>query len=116
MIEISSSKPYWNYFLALERDVENVARYIEFAQPNFEVFSIELAHLLFAASSEVDVVCKALCETISPHARREGINAYREILKTSLPRYVQTELAIRVEGMVARPEVSKGREQEPQAD
>ena len=46
----SFAKLHWNYFLALERDMEVVARYVGFAVPNFQVYSIELAHLLFAAA------------------------------------------------------------------
>jgi len=61
-IAVTQSKIHWNYFLALERDLEIVARYVEFTKPNFKTFSIELAHLLFAAASEVDVVAKLLCE------------------------------------------------------
>ena len=62
-IQATANKLHWNYFLALERDMETVARYVEFSAPNFDVYSIELAHLLFAAASEVDVVAKLLCQT-----------------------------------------------------
>lgn len=60
-IEASAAKLHWNYFLALEQDMDVVARYIEFTHANLNVYSIELAHLLFAASSEVDVIAKLLC-------------------------------------------------------
>jgi hypothetical protein len=65
-ITTTPSKLHWNSFLALERDMEVVSRYIEFANANLGVFSIELAHLLFAAASEVDVVAKLLCAEIAP--------------------------------------------------
>jgi hypothetical protein len=81
----SSAKLHWNYFLALERDMEVVARYVEFAVPNFQVYSIELAHLLFAAASEVDVVSKVLCKQIEPSARRNNINDYKAVLLRALP-------------------------------
>ena len=57
---------HWNYFLALEADVENLSRYIEFKKDNFRVYSIEIAHILLASSSEVDVVAKQLCNEITP--------------------------------------------------
>ena len=53
MIQVTPSKLHWNYFLALERDLEIVSRYVEFCSQNFEVYSIEFAHLLFAAASEI---------------------------------------------------------------
>ena len=59
-IQATAGKLHWNYFLALDRDLEVVSRYVEFTKPNFNVYSIELAHLLFAAASEVDVIAKLL--------------------------------------------------------
>lgn len=55
MIHATKGKLHWNYFIALERDPELASRYVEFCPQNFEVYSIEFAHLLFAAASEVDV-------------------------------------------------------------
>ena len=49
-------KLHWNYFLALENDLAKTSRYIEFHEDNLQVFSIELAYLLFAAAPEVDVI------------------------------------------------------------
>lgn len=77
MIKITSSKLHWNYFLALERDLEGTSRYIEFCGPNLKVFSIELAHLLLAAASEVDVLAKCICQIIAPKSPRKDINDYR---------------------------------------
>jgi hypothetical protein len=37
-------RPHWNYFLALEKDLETVSRYIEFSRDNLNTYSIELAH------------------------------------------------------------------------
>jgi hypothetical protein len=85
MVQSTTSKLHWNYFLALEKDMETVSRYIEFAEPNLAVYSIELAHLLFTASSEADVVCKLLCGKIAPNDARENINDYRRILKNGVP-------------------------------
>lgn len=77
MIKVTASKLHWNYFLALEQDLEGASRYIEFCDGNLQVFSIELAHLLLAASSEVDVLAKCICEIVAPGAARDTINDYR---------------------------------------
>ncbi len=97
MIESTQGKIHWNYFLALEKDLEVISRYIEFSEPNFSVFSIELARLLFASASEVDVIAKSLCEIVAPDIRRKNIDDYKEILtakftnitkeKVFIPRY-----------------------------
>ncbi len=36
------SKIHWNYFLALENDLDRLSRYVEFTTPNYPVYSIEL--------------------------------------------------------------------------
>src|SRR5258706_3384972 len=84
-IHTTTSKLHWNYFIALERDLEVVSRYIEFANRNFCVYSIELAHLLFAAASEVDVVAKLVCHQVSPQASPKNIYQYRDILLPAFP-------------------------------
>ena len=85
MIYATSGKLHWNYFIALERDLEVVSRYVEFTTNNLGVYSIELAHLLFAAASEVDVVAKLVCQCASPELPRNNINQYRAILMATFP-------------------------------
>jgi hypothetical protein len=84
-IEVEESLLHWNYFLALSDDLETVSRYIEFAKTNFGTYSIELAHLLLASASEVDVVLKGICKIIDPNSNPENINQYREIIIPVLP-------------------------------
>ena len=102
-ISTTKTKLHWNYFVALERDMELLSRYVEFCEENFSVFSVELAHLLFAAASEVDVVCKLICEQVSPEARRENINDYKAVLLQTLPELPYTEVFVPRYGLSYRP-------------
>ena len=102
-IYVTDKKVHWNYFLALERDLEAVSRYIEFCEPNFSVFSIELAHLLFAASSEVDVVAKLLCQLIAPKSPRKNIDQYRAALMRTIHDLPDTEVFVPRYGLSFRP-------------
>ena len=52
------SLSYWNYFLALEADLERLSRFVEFTSVNFQTYSLEMARLLLTGASEVDVVAK----------------------------------------------------------
>ena len=61
VITVSKTPMHWNYFLAIERDLDVVSRYVEFDRRNFECFSIEIAKILLSAAAEVDVVCQELC-------------------------------------------------------
>jgi len=103
MIKATSGKLHWNYFLALERDLEGVSRYVEFAKPNFAVYSIELAHLLFASASEVDIIAKLLCQTLAAAKPRENINDYRPILTAGFTDLVTKEVFVPRYGLTLTP-------------
>ncbi|MEQ9011498.1 hypothetical protein [Algiphilus sp.] len=90
----AANKVHWNYFLALEKDLELAARYVEFAEPNMATYSIEFAHLLFAAASEVDVVAKLLCRQLAAEAPRQNICHYRNILSDHLPDLLTTKVLV----------------------
>lgn len=68
---------YWQHFLALEADFASTARYVEFSGSNFSTFSIEYAKLLLAIGSEVDVLCKVICERIDSSVNRRDMDDYR---------------------------------------
>lgn len=71
--------------MAIEKDVENVSRYIEFAPGNFATYSIELAKLLISISSEVDVVMKELCNEVDNSKPKNNINDYVNIVTKLIP-------------------------------
>ncbi len=83
--------------------MEVVSRYIEFCEPNFTVFSIELANLLFAAASEVDVVAKLLCELVAPEAPRGNMNEYKAALLPQIPNLPHTEVFVPRYGLSFKP-------------
>lgn len=103
MIHTAKSKIHWNYFIALEKDLETISRYIEFSEDNFKVYSIELASLLFAAASEVDVMAKLLCKRFQPTAGCDNINDYRQVLLAELPEIPTTEVFIGRYGLSFKP-------------
>jgi hypothetical protein len=107
------SKLHWNYFLALERDLEATSRYIEFGKANFRVYSIELAHLLFAAASEVDVIAKLLCKRFAPMNQCGNINQYRPVLLGTLADLPKTKVFVPRYGLSFRPWDNWGRPTNP---
>jgi hypothetical protein len=79
---------HWNYFLALEEDLEKISRYVEFDTENLQTYSIEFAHLLLASSSEVDVILKEISSLIDPSSKAQNINDYRKAIKTKLTPFI----------------------------
>ena len=52
---------YWDYYIVLESDFLACRRYVEFSSANLGTYSVEFMHLLFAASTEAEIVLKQLC-------------------------------------------------------
>ncbi len=94
---------YWNYFLALESDLERLSRYVEFAEHNYSTYSIEIAHLFLAAAAEVDVVAKQLCTRHRPKPKADNVNAYYDILTAAYPGIEHMEVTIPRYGLILKP-------------
>jgi hypothetical protein len=94
MIQTSPSLAHWNYFLALEKDLEVLSRYVEFAESNFICYSLEIARVLFAAASEADVVAKQLCTNINPDSTASNIHQYRDEIRAAYPGFQNFKVAI----------------------
>jgi hypothetical protein len=73
---------YWRYFLALEEDLKNLSRYIEFCQDNYSVFSVELTRTYLAVCSEIDVIAKLLSKNLGQTNASNIINYKNSILGT----------------------------------
>ena len=95
MIKFKTPVHHWNYFLAIEKDLENISRYIEFSEANMKTYSIELTHILISASSEVDVIMKQLCKMVSPTNQQTiCIDQYKTVIQTHLNCFVDEEVSI----------------------
>jgi hypothetical protein len=93
---------YWQHFLALEADFAATSRYVEFCQQNFTTFSIEYMKLLLAIGSEVDVLCKVMCEKIDSAARRNNLDDYRKCLSAHT-QIAEEEVLIRRHSLTFKP-------------
>ncbi len=86
-IQSKKTLSHWNYFLSLEEDLIRIGRFIEFSKSNFSCFSTELARLLLAASSEVDVVAKLLCKKLDASVVTTNIDDYRNVVLSRISRF-----------------------------
>lgn len=83
---------HWNYFLALEDDLEELSRYIEFSSDNLDTYSIETARILMLASQEVDVLLKRICKKHGDTSTKE--EGYRKFMFEKYPNFVDIEINI----------------------
>ncbi len=103
MIHFATPKHHWNYFLAIEKDLEKISRYIEFCSDNLQTYSIELAHILLSASAEVDVIMKQLCDLLVSGSNFQSIKDYKSAITVHLPDFINEEIQIPRYGMTHRP-------------
>ena len=103
MLTLATPKHQWNYFLAIESDLEDISRYIEFSNANLGTYSIKLAHILLSASSEVDVIMKQLCQLVLSNQSLTNINDYRRVIKNCLPVFINEEIRIDRFGLSYKP-------------
>jgi hypothetical protein len=94
---------YWNYFLSIEDDIVELARWIEFHKDNYECYSIEMARLLMTCSAEVDVLAKLLCKDFFGEPTAESINAYQETFFNNFPAILNSQIEIPRYGLTLKP-------------
>jgi len=99
MIKSKPSKLHWNYFLAIETDLIKTARFIEFCEDNLQTYSIELAHILISASSEVDVILREICKILDEDKNANNINDYREVIQEYLPDLINEPIFVHRYGL-----------------
>jgi hypothetical protein len=94
---------YWQYFVALEADLTATARFVEPAQANMNTYSIEFARILLGAGSEIDVLCKVLCQEHHLPVSTENINGYRSAIVGRFPGFTKLEIQLPRYGLVRLP-------------
>jgi hypothetical protein len=85
-IEREDTLIHWNYFLALEEDLERLARFVDLSA-NDATFSLEIARLFLSACAEIDVVMKQLAKRYDATSQAASINVYFPVVSTGLPRF-----------------------------
>ena len=104
---------HWNYFLAIEEDIQRLSRYVDFSSSNDNTFSIEIARILMAASAEVDVVLKQLCSALQPNSNAGSINQYHDLITPLVPGFKPFKVIIPTQGLELQPWISWGNNTPP---
>lgn len=94
---------YWNYFRAIENDLENLSRFVEFSTDNWSTYSIEMARMFLTVSSEIDVILKMLCKLLNPNSKAERIDQYRKELIPEFPELPNENVIIPLFGIKVIP-------------
>lgn len=103
---------HWNYFLALEEDLDRLSRYVDFSG-NDDAYSLEIARLLLGASAEVDVVLKLLCKRFNPNSAASSIGMYHAEVSANCPNFINFETQLPRYGVTHQPWVNWTANQPP---
>ncbi|KYD30315.1 hypothetical protein [Parageobacillus toebii] len=76
---------YWTYYLTLEADFMSTLRYVELNEENFSTFSVEYVKQYQTICSELDVLCKKLCNLLVPTKNPNKMPEYTEIILINYP-------------------------------
>ena len=87
--------PHWDYFLAIDRDLDVLSRYIDFVDANMAVYSTELTKLYLSVCSEIDVVARQLTKKIDQTAKTRSIDDYRRRISPRYPYFLRFPVAVR---------------------
>jgi len=98
-----SSPSHWRYFLSLEEDLHQLARFIEPSEKNFPTYSTELAALLLSAASEVDVLAKMICKKVKKDSKARNIGHYASTICKAYPRVGEFRVEIPKFGLKLQP-------------
>ena len=104
---------HWNYYIALDRDFEQVARFVEPSTENENTYSIELSRILMMATQEVDVLMKMLCKLLDPAAKRRNIKHYEAVIESHIPDFKEESVRIPRFGLTSQPWLNWSDEQSP---
>jgi hypothetical protein len=83
---------HWNYFLALEDDLERLSRFVEFSTTNFSTYSTEISRLLMTAAQETDVLLQEVCKFYNDSSKNE--RGYQSFVPTKIPKLSQYEVEL----------------------
>lgn len=88
-------RSHWEYFLSIETDLADCARYVDFCEDNYATHSIEFARILMAAGAEFDAVAKKLCTALRSVEKVPGTLAeYRPIICDRYPRFCEYRVIV----------------------
>lgn len=60
-MELVDFAKHWNYYLSLEKDLEETRQFVEHIPENYSTYSNEFAKLILLSCAEFEIACKALC-------------------------------------------------------
>lgn len=79
------------------------ARFVEPTSANMACYSVEFARILLAAGSEVDVLCKVLCQQHRLPVRPVNIDGYRAAITARFPGFTELQIRVPRYGLVRLP-------------
>jgi len=101
-IERTETFVHWNFFLALEEDLDRLARFVDLSG-NESTYSIEIGRLLLSACAETDVVLKQLVKRLDPSKNPHKLDGYFDAIARELPNFRKFEATLPRYGVKLKP-------------
>jgi hypothetical protein len=75
--------------LAIERELWETTRYVEFSRQNYSTYSIEFAKILMTSCAEIDSVAKLICTYLADNQLPAGVRNFNAINRPNMGHYRQ---------------------------
>ncbi len=66
MLSESQVRHFWNYAEILNEQLANTTRYVDPHPDNMKTFSLEYTRIILSSGSEIEVICRLICDEIDP--------------------------------------------------
>jgi hypothetical protein len=74
-----------NFLHAIDEDLCNLSRYIDFDERNYQAFSVETSRILLSACSEIDSILRQIVKILTPDKAAGNLGEYYEPILESFP-------------------------------
>lgn len=83
----------WNYFLSIERDLNETSQYIE-PDDQEKTYSFEFYKIIMLSCSEIETAFKQICKSIAPEKVCGCISDYKQVILEKYPKICTCEVVV----------------------
>lgn len=91
MTTLDFTDKIWAFYQRLEKEFINSLNYVALTEDNYNTYSIEYEKLILSIGSEIDILCKALCNEIQRDKHPNQMPQYYAIL-SSIPNFMTSKV------------------------
>lgn len=102
-IDFTRPTARWEYFLAIESDLQALTTCITFAEDNYGTYSSELTKIIITACSEIDVVVSLMTKELGLTKKKPNFGDHRPVLFKSANTLFTEDIVVKRFNLLLQP-------------